>query len=143
MLETEIKKLTVAIEALNATMSGAPNAATSAPSTPPAAQAAPTPAPATTPIPTPTPAQAVPATVAAPTFNVATPDPGSEQSPLTFDMVKAQLSAVIQKMGDGGAAVSTLVSTYPDGTGQPAKLLSTVDATLWPDLVSKAKELIK
>jgi len=75
-------------------------------------------------------------------YNVATPDPGSQQAPLTFDMVKAQLSAVIQKMNDGGAAVSALVGTYPDASGQPATLLSTVDATLWPDLVAKAKELI-
>lgn len=143
MLETEIKKLTAAVEALNATMSGGANESSPVSSTPPAAQATAAPAPAAAaPIPTPAPVQAAPTPVAGPVFNVATPDPGAAVVPLTFDMVKAQLSAVIQKMGDGGAAVSTLVSTYPDSTGQPAKLLSTVDASLWPDLVAKAKELI-
>jgi len=142
MLETEIKKLTAAIEALTATMGGvnAPsetaNISPAVTSAPAAAATAPTPAPVQT-APTPT-----PTTVAAPVFNLATPDPGAAAAPLTFDMMKAQLSAIIQKMGDGGAAVSTLVSTYPDATGQPAKLLSTVDANLWPDLLAKAKELI-
>ena len=138
MLETEIKKLTVAIEALTAATLGGSDVPITAPST----QAAVAPAPAAATTPTPTPVQTAPAAMASPVFNVATPDPGSAAAPLTFDLVKAQLSAVIQKMGDGGAAVSALVATYLDATGQPAKLLSTVDATLWPDLVAKAKELI-
>jgi len=139
MLEIAIKNLTVAIEALTAATLGdsdgpadtASHIVTAIKNAPPTAATA-----------SPTPVQTAPAAMASPVFNVATPDPGSAAAPLTFDLVKAQLSAVIQKMGDGGAAVSALVATYPDATGQPAKLLSTVDATLWPDLVAKAKELI-
>lgn len=145
MLETEIKKLTAAVEALNETMlrlkvtkQGEGNAPTTAPvpttdptpPTPPAAAVQPTPAAPVTPTPPP-----------GPKFNLAQPDQ-PVQPALSFNQVKAQLSAVIQKMGDGGAAVTGLVATFPDVNGAPATLLSTVNPDSYPDLVAKAKELI-
>jgi len=158
MLETEIKKLTAAVEELNATIiastalridrwdmahntSGEGNAPTTgpkqnldtAPPTPPAAAVQPAPAAPVTPTP--------PTPPAGPKFNLAQPDQ-PVQPALSFDQVKAQLSAVIQKMGDGGAAVSGLVATFPDVNGAPATLLSTVNPDSYPDLVAKAKELI-
>jgi len=57
MLETEIKKLTVAIEALNQTMRGSASEPTPTPSTEPAAPVN-TPAPIPTPGPAPNPAPA-------------------------------------------------------------------------------------
>jgi len=138
MLETEIKKLTAAVEALTATMSGEGNAPTTGPvpttdTTPPAPPPEPVqPTPAAPVTPTPPPG---------PKFNLAQPDQ-AVQSALSFDQVKAQLSAVIQKMGDGGAAVTGLVAQYFDMNGVPATLLSTVNPASYPDLVAKAKELI-
>jgi len=148
MLETEIKKLTVAIEALNQTMSrGSASEPTPTPSTEPAAPVN-TPAPIPTPGPAPNdewfycpaPAGAIPAPapVGAPTPAVAAP-----ASQTTFEQVKSELSAIIQKMNDGGAAVSGLVGSFTTPQGQPARLLSEIDPVQFPQVLEAARKLVQ
>ncbi len=99
MLETEIKKLTKAVEALTEAMTAAPAGAAKAaeqPAPKPAEQPAPAPKPATPAVP-PSPG---PATVA--NVDVTAPD---------LETVKAKAREVAQKLGDG-APIQKLLSEY-------------------------------
>ena len=128
MLETEIKKLTAAVEALTATMAGgthAPDTQTAAPAAP-AQTAAPT-------------AVQAPAQVAPP----ATPAPTAAPTVPTFDEVKTHLSAVAQRMNDGGTGISGLVASCTDVNGNPVRLLSMIDPAQYADLIARANALVE
>lgn len=117
MLETEVKKLTAAIEGLTAVFNQTETAH-----------------------PEPT------APVDAPAHPEPLPEPVQPEPTVpvyTFDQVKDRLSAIIQKMGDGGAAVAALVGTFRTPAGGQATLLSTVDPDAYPSLLKQADELVK
>jgi hypothetical protein len=133
VLETEIKKLTEAVHALTAVMNqGATHANAPTPTVTTPASTAPTPAAEPT-APTPAAAQA-PAAVE----QAAQPAAPTE---ISFDQLKSQLAAIIQKMNDGGAAVAGLIGQQPSTTGQPPRLLSEVDPGAYAQLLETAKGL--
>ena len=135
MLETEIKKLTEAVHALTAVMK--PQEAASANTTPevvtPAATtAAPVQAATAAPSPTPTTAQAPAAVEQA--------APAAQAGAVTLDAAKSQLAAIIQKMNDGGAAVTALIAQMPSTTGAQPRLLSEVHPSAYQQLIDAAQE---
>ena len=108
MLETEIKKLTTALEANTAALLGGASAAptnTPTAATIPAASAQP---PVTPPIPN----TAPPATVAAiPGAAAIPPQPGAVVQPMTHQQAQVELGAIVQALG-GGAQVQATMAQY-------------------------------
>ena len=111
MLESEIKKLTVALEANTAAIlatQGGANALPSTPATPPAGQTAATPPPVTAqPAVAPTAGPGVVAPVQAPVAPVVT-QPGVTPvvapvvgQPLTHQQAQTELTAIVQQLGEG------------------------------------------
>lgn len=61
---------------------------------------------------------------------------------MTFDQVKSELSAVIQKMGDGGAAVTSLIASFTKQDGTSARLLSEITPVQYPQLIEAARAMV-
>ena len=148
MLETEIKKLTAALEAnTNALLDNGTRASTGQRPKRPVGEPAPPPAevPNVQPVVAPSEVPNV-QPVVAPTavIPVVLPGPAAVVAPavasppeVTKDQVLRELSAVIQKMGDNGVAVTTLLSlTY--GVAN----LSALDPAQYSSVIASARALI-